>query len=572
MSGYRPAIQTLSLVVGEDDLSELMGLASADNSLARTAHEMPLGLLRVSRDGILLFANMVASKLLPLAHLSLGEPVSEEWCTLIELAFETNGKIKRDWRHEDKTFEMSLTADGGTGADFVDIYTRDVTALRATEKFAQRAAYHDTLTGLANRTLFQTLLTQMVGVAERKQTSLAVHIISLSGVMDINQTKGHQTGDKFIGVIAERLTSLVGSEDAVARLSGIQFAIIQWDAKSRDDVDELANRVFETISNPIVIDDDARHVGVRMGVAVYPEPGVTDKMPHELIRRAEIALGYAKAENDYGYRFYETQMNDEIERRHAIEAELAVAIENDELELHFQPKLNLSTGRIGGMEALVRWMHPERGFMSPAEFIPIAEKSSLIIPLGRWVLFDACRRAKEWNDNGLGPLKIAVNLSAVQFGDEGLIDDIERTLRETGLEAKYLELEITETVAMDDADTAAETFEKIAALGVSLSIDDFGTGYSSLSYLKSFPVQRIKIDKAFVDDISAEEDSGVIARAVTTMGHSFGMDITAEGVETEEQMDFLGRLNCEEVQGYYFSKPLPAAQFETFTRNFIAAA
>jgi len=242
------------------------------------------------------------------------------------------------------------------------------------------------------------------------------------------------------------------------------------------------------------------------------------------------------------------------------------------LDVHYQPKLDLESSRITGMEALVRWIDPEQGFISPAEFIPIAESSHLIIPLGNWVLKEACRRTKEWNDAGFGPLKVAVNLSAAQFGHPELLDDLAAALLETGLKPGLLELEITETAAMDDAERASVVFEGIAKLGVSLAIDDFGTGYSSLSYLKNFPVQRIKIDKAFVDDIGESVNGGAIAHAVTTLGQSFGMDVTAEGVETAEQLAYLRSIDCQEIQGYFISKPLAKDDFAEFVAAFDPAA
>jgi EAL domain-containing protein (putative c-di-GMP-specific phosphodiesterase class I) len=302
-----------------------------------------------------------------------------------------------------------------------------------------------------------------------------------------------------------------------------------------------------------------------MGIAMYPDDsGDAD----ELLHHADIALDRCKAEGGDDYRFFVTEMNDTIQRRRAIEHDLRAAIEEERLEVHYQPQLHLSTGCISGMEALVRWIDPNHGFVSPAEFIPIAKTSHLIVPLGNWVLKKACRDTKAWNDAGLGPLKLAVNLSTVQFRHPALLDDLRAALHETKLEPGLLELEITETAAMNDAARAQEVFAGIAQSGISLAIDDFGTGYSSLSYLENFPVQRIKIDKALVDDIGESVNGGAIAHAVTTLGQSFGMDVTAEGVETAEQLAYLRAIDFQEVQGYLIAKPLPGAEFAKFLQGF----
>jgi len=316
---------------------------------------------------------------------------------------------------------------------------------------------------------------------------------------------------------------------------------------------------------PFDIDGQDAYIGASIGITVFPDDAMNCE---EVLRNADLALSYGKNDDRGNYRFFVTQMHDDIQRRRSIEEDMRGGLERGEFGLHYQPKLDIRTNRITGMEALVRWNHPEQGFMSPAELIPVAERSKLIIPLGEWVLREACLKNKAWTDAGLGPVKVAVNLSAVQFHQEGLVDMVKQTLTDTGLDPSQLELEITESLAMRDAESSIELCAKLAVFGVSLSIDDFGTGYSSLSYLKKFPVQRIKIDKAFVDDIDDEKNSGAIARAVTTLGHSFGMEITAEGVETEQQLGFLRVLGCDEIQGYYFPRPLPDGEFEEFLKNF----
>ena len=327
----------------------------------------------------------------------------------------------------------------------------------------------------------------------------------------------------------------------------------------------MAQKLLRTVCAEFPVGDHAIPCAGSIGISVYPDDTTN---ADGMLRNAEMALRHGRSDGAGGYHFYVQEMNEETQRRRAVEEALRQAIEREEFFLVYQPKLSLRHGTIGGMESLIRWQHPEHGFMSPAEFIPAAERTGLIVAIGEWCLREACRQTKVWMDNGLPKLKVAVNLSAVQFRDSDLADTVRRVLDETGLPPECLELEITETVAMTDAGNTIEILNSIADIGVSLSIDDFGTGYSSLSYLKRYPVQRVKIDKAFVDDIIEEDDDlervGAIARAVTTMGHSFGMQITAEGVETEEQLRFLQGLDCDEIQGYFFARPLPAAEFEPF--------
>ncbi len=404
-----------------------------------------------------------------------------------------------------------------------------------------------------------------VSLAQRSKRLAAVHVVGLDQFKSINESKGHEIGDKLLCEVGERLKAVIRVSDMVARIGGDEFGIVQVEPADADGIGVVAEKVKTALSAPFEIDGEDVECSASIGVAVYPDDA---RAPDELLRNADIALDHGKNTGGGDYRFFVSKMNEDIQRRRAVEEELRLAIDRQELEVHYQPKLDLASSRISGMEALVRWNHPDMGFLSPAEFIPIAERSRLIVPLGDWVLGEACRRAKQWNDAGLGPLKVAVNLSAVQFHAPSLIDRIKATLEETGLDADYLELEITETVAMEDAETAIDVFEDVTDLGVALSIDDFGTGYSSLSYLKSFPVHRIKIDKAFIDDIGTEFNRGAIARAVTTLGHSFGMEITAEGVEEEDQVVFLHGLACNELQGYYFSKPLKDDDFRAFVEAY----
>jgi diguanylate cyclase (GGDEF)-like protein len=385
---------------------------------------------------------------------------------------------------------------------------------------------------------------------------------------EINDTAGHAVGDGILKAMAERLLDTVRDTNTVARLSVDEFAIIQGELREIDGANVLAQKILEAFITPLTVDGKAHKCSVTLGISLFPDDGEDSSA---ILRHADIALFNAKNEQRGGYRFYIAKMNEALQRRRVIEQDLTGALDRQEFVLHYQPKLDVQAGVVGGIEALIRWRHPEKGFVSPGDFIPVAERSRMIVPIGEWSLFETCRRTNAWHDAGLPKAKAAVNLSAVQVRDKSLIESIRWILDSTGLDPRYLELEITESVAMRDVEDTIRLFKRITDIGVSLSIDDFGTGYSSLSYLKRFPVKRIKIDRAFVSDIGVDPTSGAIARAVTTLGHGFGMQITAEGVETREQLEFLLDIGCDEIQGYFYSKPLGAEDFAKFIAQHDAA-
>jgi len=546
-----------------DKLAIQIDNASSRSGLVQLVEAMPFPVMRIAFDGTLLFANEASGVLLRESELSIGKPVPLEWVETINAASDGGAKATIDWEGFPRRYQLTFVSEGDSG--WIDVFAIDVTRFIEAEERAEFAVSHDSLTGLPNRALFTDRLEQVIALARRNGKMAAVHIIGLDGFKEINDTEGHTTGDAILQIVASRLSRATRTSDTAARLGGDEFAVIQVEPDGEDGVDVFARKLQRTLAEPM--DFGGRTIGCSAGIGISVFPGEVGS-GEDLIRNAQIALDHCKNEGGGGYRFFVNEMHEEIKRRRAVEAELAHAIDNQELILHFQPKINLSTGKVTGMEALVRWIHPVNGFMSPAEFIPVAERSRLIVPLGEWVLREACQRTKAWNDAGLGPLKVAVNLSGVQFHEPSLVEGIRTVLDETGLPPQCLELEITETVAMEDAESTSAVFKRLANLGVSLSIDDFGTGYSSLAYLKRFPIDRIKIDKTFVDDIGGESSAGAIARAVTTLGHSFGMEVTAEGVETTDQVTFLRRLECDEIQGYLFSKPLPRDEFESFVREY----
>ena len=436
-------------------------------------------------------------------------------------------------------------------SECVNIYGRDITARMEAEKRLRHISNHDMLTGLPNRALFLDRLDQALGHARRNEGRGAVLLIDLDNFKDVNDTLGHAAGDALLQATADRLAGCVGETDTLARLGGDEFAIILVDLAHAGDVAKLAQKIVADQARPFAIDGRTIHSSASVGVMVY-----SDGAPGNILRGADVALYRAKGEGRGTYRFFDAGMNAEVQRRQSVEDDIRLAIERGQFVLFYQPKLNLKTNRVEGLEALIRWQHPDLGLLAPGEFIPIAERSKLIVPMGNWVIREACTQNKAWQDAGLPPMKVAVNLSAVQFRRRHLKDHITKVLDDTGLEPNYMELEITESIAMDEARTA--TMDEMDGIGVSLSLDDFGTGYSNLSCLHEFPLRRVKIDKAFVENIGNKSNTGSIARAVISLGHSLGIEVTAEGVETERQQKFLADLGCDEIQGFHFCRPMPA--------------
>ena len=524
--------------------------------LAKFPEENPNPVLRISMDACLLYANGQSQELIDYWKIAIGDRLPSPWSEVVENVCETNVSAEQEIEFHDKTYSLIFHFEPEAG--YVNIYGRDITERKRAEERIRHLANHDDLTGLPNRALFHDRLQQVLRNERRKRgndKSLgAVHLVDLDHFKDVNDTLGHPVGDALLQAIAGRLKDCVRETDTVARLGGDEFAIIQSGLNDADGVATLAHKATHALAEPFEIDGHSIHSSTSIGVTVFPDDA-SDAA--QILRNADMALYRAKGEGRGKYCFYTEEMNQDVQRRRTIERDMRRAIEEDEFVLYYQPKFNVQENRISGMEALIRWQHPEHGFLSPAEFIPIAEKSKLIVPIGEWALRRACAQNKSLLEKGLQPVKTAVNLSAVQLRDKQLPRLVQDVLDENRLDPRYLELEITENVAMDDAEATIATFRELTDLGVSLAIDDFGTGYSSLSYLKSFPVQRVKIDKAFVDDIGTDLNPGAIARAVTTLGHSFGMEVTAEGVETEDQLEILKALGCEEIQGYLISRPLP---------------
>ncbi len=419
-------------------------------------------------------------------------------------------------------------------------------------------AHHDSLTGLANRVLLRQHLDHALG--QPTCTEVAVLFVDLDGFKSINDTLGHSTGDGLLKCVANRLIESVRDSDRVARLGGDEFAIIQFDADQPKGAAMLANRLIELIGRPYQVDGNQLNIGASVGIAVASEG---DK-PEDLLKRADLAMYCAKAHGRGTYRFFEAQMDETAQARRDMESLLRTADIENAFEVYYQPLIDVTEKRITCLEALLRWRHPDKGFISPAQFIPLAEEIGLIVTLGEWVLRQACMEAMKWPDD----VKVAVNLSPVQFKYSGLPRAVEDALAESGLPARRLELEITESVLLERTETSLAILHELRELGVAISMDDFGTGYSSLSYLRSFRFDKVKIDRAFVGDITNGFDSLKIVRAINDLGRSFGMTTVAEGVETLEQLRCLEDEGCAQVQGYLISPPRPASEILSMIHKF----
>jgi diguanylate cyclase (GGDEF)-like protein/PAS domain S-box-containing protein len=435
---------------------------------------------------------------------------------------------------------------------------RDVSVARALAEKVIHSAEHDFLTGLPNRLLLNDRIGQAIGLAERHKHLVAVLFLDLDGFKHINDSLGHPAGDKLLQSVSGRLMDCVRAPDTVSRQGGDEFVVLLPEVKQAEDVAIAGRRMLRAVEKAHFIDDHELHLTASIGVSLYPDDGLDAET---LIKNADTAMYQAKEDAGRSCKFFRPEMNVRAVERQSIEEDLRRALELNEFVLHYQPKINLKTGAIIGAEALIRWTSPTRGSVPPLDFIPIAEDSGLILPIGAWVLQEACAQARAWVDAALPKTTMAVNVSSVQFRNENFLEDLFAILSKTGMDPKYLELEVTESVLMRHAEVAASILQTLRDRGVRVSIDDFGTGYSSLSYLRKFPLDALKIDQSFVREISATPDETTIVRAIISMGRSLNLRIIAEGVETAGDLAFLKAQGCDEGQGYYFSRPVPAEQF-----------
>ncbi|MGP8114116.1 MAG: putative bifunctional diguanylate cyclase/phosphodiesterase [Steroidobacteraceae bacterium] len=427
-------------------------------------------------------------------------------------------------------------------------------------------AYHDGLTGLPNRSMFNKLLSQSISEARRYDRRLAVAFLDLDRFKQINDTLGHEAGDQLLQEVANRLKACVRESDAVDRLGGDEFVVLLPELGDSKYAASVAQKILSVIARPFTLIGHEFRVTASIGISAYPQDGLDEQT---LTKNADIAMYQAKAEGKNNFQFYSEKLNANSLERLTLESSLRHALERNEFRLCYQAKRAIGSGRITGMEALLRWNHPDLGVVAPRHFIPIAEETGMIVPLGRWVLKTACSQNVAWQKAGVPPLNIAVNLTARQFCDEHLLEDVTSILRATGMDPHLLEFEITESLLIHDVETTLRILTGLKGLGIRIAIDDFGTGYSSLATLQRFPLDTIKIDRSFIRGIAADRESTGLADAVIAMGKSLSLTVVAQGVETSEQANFLQVHACDEIQGFYFNRPLPP---EEFTQMLLAPA
>lgn len=437
----------------------------------------------------------------------------------------------------------------------------DISDTKRYQEALEHQANHDTLTGLPNRNLLHDRIIQAIVYAEREEHLVAVVFIDLDNFKIVNDSLGHTAGDQLIKAVAKRLQSCFRAADTVARLGGDEFILVLYDQSSEELISRETERLDEVFSAPFYVDSHEIYVSYSAGFSLYPQDG---KDVETLLMNADVAMYRAKEQKGNSFQFYAPEMHAKINDRLTLESNMRHALQRQEFFLLYQPQVDLKTGKVFGMEALIRWNHPTMGMISPVKFIPLAEDTGMIVPIGEWVIRTACRQLKEFQDAGLQNLVVSVNLSSRQFRENNLVQSIADVLQDTGLAGEYLELELTESILMNSSREIIATLCELKSMGLKLAIDDFGTGYSSLSYLKRFPVDKLKVDQSFVRDISAGGDNSAIVRAIINLGHSLNLQVIAEGVETIEQLDFLAANQCNEIQGYYYSRPLLAEDFRAF--------
>ncbi|MFX3623166.1 MAG: putative bifunctional diguanylate cyclase/phosphodiesterase [Ectobacillus sp.] len=451
------------------------------------------------------------------------------------------------------TGKMIIQAGEESGEDYLLGFALDITDRVKAEEKVEYMAYHDALTGLPNRRFMHVKAERHLSESRHENKFLAVFMLDLDYFKVINDSLGHQAGDLLLQGVARRLRETVRAKDIAARLSGDEFVIMLPHLCCPQEAWTMANKIMKAMAEPFYIAGQKLNITTTIGISVFPNDG-TDI--DTLIKNADIAMYQRKEQGRNGYQLFDPAMKEAAKKRMDMEILLRKALENNEFVLYYQPKMNLNTGRIYGMEALIRWRSKEKGMVPPSSFIGIAEETGLIVPIGEWVIREACRQCKAWHDAGLGPLSVSVNLSALQFERQDLEELVTSILKETGLPPHALELELTESIIMKNPQEAAITLGNLKKLGVSIAIDDFGTGFSSLSYLKNFPIDTLKIDRSFTWNLDSDNANAAIALAVISLAHSLNLSVVAEGVENEGQLKSLYSMNCEAVQGYHIGKPL----------------
>jgi len=437
----------------------------------------------------------------------------------------------------------------------------EITDRKRAEDHLFYMAHHDTLTALPNRALLSDRLRREIARTRRGDRPFALHLVDLDDFKDINDGLGHQVGDQFLVEIAGRLRSLLRETDTIARLGGDEFAILQTHVTNNEDTADMASRILEAISAPWLHAGEQVTSNASIGIAIHPNDGANSE---ELLRNSDLAMYRAKHDGGNVFRFYASDMNRRARASLVLDSDLREAIAKEQFVLHYQPQIALETGKIIGAEALLRWQRPGYGLIGPSDFLARAEENGLIVPINEWVVREACRQAKSWRWLGQPPIRVGVNLSSIQFFKQNVPLMVTKALADTGLDPWLLDLELTESIVMHDAEAVARDLQQLRELGVGISIDDFGTRYSTLTYVKHFPVDRLKIDQCFVRDITTNPSDAAIVRAIVSLGHSLDLEIVAEGVETIEQTAFLRAEGCDEAQGFYFARPMPSEELIAF--------
>ncbi len=551
-------------------------LIEAAESYRSFFENAPIGIFRASADGAPLLVNGAMAKLCGYAS---TEQMLAQVPHLDEHVFAERGQWQSLFRRiqENGTlygFETEVKILDGTtkwvllnvcpvreGRKIVHVEgtAEDITDRKKSEERIRQLAYYDVVTGLPNRPLFEERLAEAIAGAEPANQRVALLLLELDRFKMINDSLGKVFGDRLLQEIAQRIRTVLDGEITIARLGGAEFAIILPDVKAISDVQQVVRWLLTAVSAEFSFLGHSFNVSSTMGISMFPEHG---RDGHILMERADVAMYSAKEKGANEFQFFSEGINHQIRERLRLENDLRLALERNELFLVYQPQIDTRTGDVSGLEALLRWQHPEIGLIPPNDFIGVAESTGLIVPIGEWVLRTACAQARKWQDAGLPAVPVAVNVSAIQLRQPGFCELICRILKETGLNPKYLELELTEGLLMTNVDVMFTLIQDLRALGVKLTIDDFGTGYSSLNYLRQFKVNRLKIDRSFVREVPVNADDAAITTAIINMAKALNLDVLAEGVENVEQLDFLRAQNCFEIQGYYFSKPMAVDQIE----------
>lgn len=534
------------------------------------------GIITIDTNGIIAYINPSAEQIFGYASSDIiGNSINmlipelcHGDCTDLDINnkfTETNVEIV-GYRKNNSTLPIELTISKFYVGEkcFFTVMLRDITERKRYEEMIKYQAFYDSLTALPNRLLLKDRIALEISHSRHVNQSLAIMYLDLDRFKLINDTLGHDIGDRLLNEVAKRLKSCVNEADTVARIGGDEFVILLPGIIREESIGNMANKILEAIREPLLIDSHELYISVSIGVTIYPDDGRDDET---LLTNADVAMYRAKEKGKNNFQLYTPALNAKALERLAMENSLRRALDYKEFVVYYQPKVNTQTEQIIGMEALIRWQHPNWGLVPPLKFIPLAEETGLIVPIGEWVLRTACAQNKAFQNAGLPPLTVAVNLSALQFQLQDLTQMVSKVLEETGLDPHYLELEITESIAMQNVDHTIRMINELKEMGIKFSIDDFGTGYSSLGQLNSFSVNKLKIDKSFVNKIDGLKDNSIIASTVLALGKSLELGVVAEGVENQEQVNFLKLNKCDEMQGYFFGKPMPNEEFERFYCN-----